>query len=204
MRERIFDSASGGGHQVFETDYAKEMLGTLYRNHHRRVFAQCLMMVRDRQEAEELCHETFLRAMHGWNGFESRSQPLTWIIAVARNTCLNHLKRRAIQARCLETIGRDSVPCFAKPRDPEQMLLADHFFDRELARMNHSGRTVLHHYYRLGLNHCEIARETGLSRVTVSGILSRAEAFWAGEATSRRSRQPRRRRRMAMSPERPA
>lgn len=56
--------------------------------------------------AEDLVQETFLRAYRGWDRFEGRSQPLTWLYTVASRVCGRLQRRRAGEPRRIESLSR--------------------------------------------------------------------------------------------------
>src|SRR3954464_7614544 len=60
----------------------------------------------DRQVAEDLTQETYLRALPALARFEGRSGVRTWLLAIARRVCADHLRRRA--RRPLVLVGEDT------------------------------------------------------------------------------------------------
>jgi RNA polymerase sigma-70 factor (ECF subfamily) len=61
-----------------------------------RTFGLCLRMLRDRGEAEEAVQDAFVRVWGHAAGFRSEAPPLAWILAIARNRCLEILRRRGV------------------------------------------------------------------------------------------------------------
>lgn len=57
------------------------------------VFTLSLKMVKDREEAEEVSQDTFLKIYKSLNKFNGESKFSTWIYKVAFNTCLDRLKK---------------------------------------------------------------------------------------------------------------
>jgi RNA polymerase sigma-70 factor (ECF subfamily) len=47
----------------------------------------------DRQAAEDLTQEVFLRVIQGATGFQSQSKFSTWLFTIARNLCVDHGRR---------------------------------------------------------------------------------------------------------------
>ncbi len=71
-----------------------ESFRELVEQHQRRVFLFVRNMVRLAPDAEDIVQEVFVAAFRKLNSFDAgRSQFSTWLLTIARNRCLNHLKR---------------------------------------------------------------------------------------------------------------
>ncbi len=57
------------------------------------VFTLALRMVKNREEAEEVSQDTFIKVFKNLSKFKGKSKFSTWIYKVAYNTCLDRLKR---------------------------------------------------------------------------------------------------------------
>src|SRR5688500_4997480 len=64
------------------------------------VYALCRAMVRDPVEAEDLSQDVFGRAFASLRSFRGEATPRTWILRIARNRCIDHLRaqKRTITA----------------------------------------------------------------------------------------------------------
>src|SRR5262249_5111692 len=58
------------------------------------VLACCRAMLRDRTLAEDLAQGTFGRAIAALPPCRGESSPRTWLLSIARNGCLDFLRRR--------------------------------------------------------------------------------------------------------------
>jgi RNA polymerase sigma factor (sigma-70 family) len=58
------------------------------------VFTLSLKMLKDREEAEEVSQDTFLKIFKSLSKFNGESKFTTWIYKVAFNTCLDRLKKK--------------------------------------------------------------------------------------------------------------
>lgn len=69
----------------------------LVEQHQLRVFGFTRNMVWHSADVEDLVQEVFVAAFRKLESFDStRSQFSTWLLTIARNLCLNHLKRSSI------------------------------------------------------------------------------------------------------------
>ncbi|MFD2727118.1 RNA polymerase sigma factor [Hyunsoonleella rubra] len=57
------------------------------------VFTLCLRMLKNREEAEEVAQDTFVKAYKSINKFKGNSKFSTWIYKVCYNSCLDNLKK---------------------------------------------------------------------------------------------------------------
>jgi RNA polymerase sigma factor (sigma-70 family) len=65
------------------------------RRHQARVFGLAYTMVGDRGAAEEIAQETFLRAWRHAGAYDPRrGQVATWLLSIARNLAIDHLRLR--------------------------------------------------------------------------------------------------------------
>jgi RNA polymerase sigma-70 factor, ECF subfamily len=61
------------------------------------VFTLALRMVKNREEAEEVAQDTFIKTYNALSKFKGESKFSTWIYKVAYNTCLDRLKKNKRQ-----------------------------------------------------------------------------------------------------------
>ncbi|GAB4192607.1 MAG: hypothetical protein OHK0022_06880 [Roseiflexaceae bacterium] len=66
----------------------------LYQDHHRAILAYLTRLVGERETAEDLCHETFIKALRAWEQHDARSSVSAWLYRIATNTAYDHLRRR--------------------------------------------------------------------------------------------------------------
>src|SRR5262245_46995945 len=66
----------------------------LYHEHRRPLLAYLARVVGDREAAEDLCQETFLKALRGWARHDPAANPVAWLYRIATNTAYDYLRRR--------------------------------------------------------------------------------------------------------------
>jgi len=67
---------------------------TLYQEYQRPMLAYLTRLVSDRETAEDLCQETFIKAMRRWDQHDPEASPSAWLYRIATNTAYDHLRRR--------------------------------------------------------------------------------------------------------------
>lgn len=68
-------------------------LGELLGVYHKRVYHVCLRMVGNTEDAADLTQEALMRAVKHVDGFRGGSSFATWLLRIAMNLALSHLRR---------------------------------------------------------------------------------------------------------------
>jgi RNA polymerase sigma-70 factor (ECF subfamily) len=77
----------------------------LVRRYERPVFALLYRMVRDRELAEDLAQETFIKALNAIDSYRPEFKFSSWIFKIGNNAAIDHLRRRE-----LDTLSLDGSP----------------------------------------------------------------------------------------------
>jgi len=84
-----------------------EAFGLLYDFYMPRIYRFVLFKVGHREEAEDLTHQTFLKAWEHVETYESRGYPFSsWLYRIARNTVIDHHRRSRPQVN-IDDLGPD-------------------------------------------------------------------------------------------------
>jgi RNA polymerase sigma factor (sigma-70 family) len=131
--------------------------------------------VGSRDDAEDLTQTTFERALSAWGRFDpKRSQPRTWLMAIAHNQLVDHYRRD--RSRSQIALGQpgardDEMPSIG---GPEESLGLSPELARALGRLGDRERELLALRFGGDLTGPEIAATLGLTLANVQQILSRA------------------------------
>jgi RNA polymerase sigma-70 factor (ECF subfamily) len=160
-----------------------EALGALYDRHARIVFALLVRIAGDRDAAEELLQEVFLRAWQHAHAFDdSRGTVRSWLYGIAHNLALNELRRRRrrpqVQPRpaSADPDGDDYGGYVAADSDPAVdawCAVRDAELAHALEQLPPSQRAVLL-LYGEGFSQSEIAAKLGEPLGTVKSRMRRA------------------------------
>ncbi|MEZ4411506.1 MAG: sigma-70 family RNA polymerase sigma factor [Gemmatimonadales bacterium] len=77
----------------------------LVRRYERPIFSLIYRMVRNREQAEDLSQETFVKALNAIESYRPEYKFSSWIFKIANNVSIDHLRRRE-----LDTLSLDGSP----------------------------------------------------------------------------------------------
>lgn len=100
-----------------------EAFSTLVARHQTRLVTFLYGMVGNREDAEDLAQDAFVRAFRGLSSFENRSQFYTWLQRIAFNLMINHrrkFKRQTAMTKVDMSIAESDVP--GTSADPAQLM----------------------------------------------------------------------------------
>lgn len=66
----------------------------LYNKYHQDVFQFLFYMVRNREQAEDLVQEVYIRVFKSYNRFEGKSSEKTWLFSIARNVAIDYFRKQ--------------------------------------------------------------------------------------------------------------
>jgi RNA polymerase sigma-70 factor (ECF subfamily) len=72
-------------------------LTTLVRRHNRSIYNFILRQVRSRPVAEDLTQDVFVRVVQRATTFKHEARFTSWLYAIARNLCVDHLRRGGVR-----------------------------------------------------------------------------------------------------------
>jgi RNA polymerase sigma-70 factor (ECF subfamily) len=90
----------------------------LIRRYERPIFSLILRMVRDRQLAEDLSQETFIKALNAIASYRPEFKFSSWIFKIANNAAIDQLRRREV-----DTLSIDGAPNATSADDIEATAL---------------------------------------------------------------------------------
>ncbi|MEO6004341.1 MAG: sigma-70 family RNA polymerase sigma factor [Opitutus sp.] len=141
------------------------------RLHSSRVFNFVYQMTRQRQDAEDLVQQTFVKAYHNLHRFDGSRPIINWLLTIARRSALNHFR----SAKRWE-----EVPETAASSDPTPAINAENREEKETlwtsARRLLPQREFEILWLRFGedLSIEETARVAGLTQTHIKVIVYRA------------------------------
>jgi RNA polymerase sigma-70 factor (ECF subfamily) len=151
----------------------------IVRQYQSRVRAYLARYVRDRNAVEDLAQDTFLMAYRGLSTYRAESSLGVWLIGIARNVALMHVReqarRRARESEVLQAaLGRwlsDSLESDgSRLSDRERTLSA---LEQCLAELPEHSSSLVESYYFKGRSVADMAREHGKKDSAIGMMLLR-------------------------------
>lgn len=151
-----------GEHAVFDD---------LYRRYYARLTSYCRKRVGDRDTAEEIAQEAFVKALQALPKFAGERRFYPWVTVIASRLCVDH-HRRLGRVKPVEEIDPGSVD---GDHGVRLAFLADvDNLDRALQRLGPRHLEVLELREKRGMTYAEIADHLAVPQSTVEALLFRA------------------------------
>ena len=131
----------------------KTAYAALVKRHYRHVFAICLGMLANVDDAEDVAQEAMLKGLLKIKKLDKAGQFESWILQIARNLCIDFLRRRK----------RTKAVGIKQQTQPAQQTGGNHDLQRAIRRLPQELRVPLTMFYFDGKNAKTIARKLNIS-----------------------------------------
>jgi RNA polymerase sigma factor (sigma-70 family) len=148
------------------------------------VYSTIMKMVNNREDADDLTIEAFGKAFLKLPSYAPRYAFSTWLFKIAINNCIDHIRKKRIQALSIdETLNPDSDNDYktilrGNILDPEEKFIRDQriqLMRKTLSKLSPKYRTMIELRYFEELSYEEIAVELSIPLGTVKAQLFRAK-----------------------------
>lgn len=151
----------------------KIMYEDLYRDYHGKVLTYISGKVQNRDLAEDLCQDVFVKALENADSFDAdKASVSTWLFTITRNTLIDYFRTRKVTEELPETLtDSESI---------EDGLVSAELLEQlteALSRMDERMRDVIILRYYSGKSLREIADGMGISYAYVKVIQNKALNF---------------------------
>lgn len=140
------------------------------RASHEPVWRLCEVLV-DAQTADDLTQETFVKAVGALRRFRGDASARTWILSIARHTCMDELRARSRQQRRAVAMRSGAIEGRAVPDPGEEIGTRD-----LLAHLEPDRRAAFTLTQLLGLSYEEAAETCGCPIGTIRSRVARARS----------------------------
>ncbi len=160
----------------------------LIRRYQRPIFSIIYRMVGDRELAEDLAQETFIKVLNAIDSYRPEHKFSSWIFKIANNAAIDHLRRRELDTLSLDgapdalTTSRQEATALQvrdrteSPLDELEARELGSHIERAIARLRPEYRSCIMLRHVEGRAYEEIAEILGLPLGTVKTYIHRARA----------------------------
>lgn len=140
-----------------------------------RLFAIILRVTADRNAAEDILQETYIKVWRKAGSFrEGRADPFAWLATIARNGALDwrkaHYQRNVIAQDDFEFIEDEAETADARiERQQQQTIIAE-----ALDKLPENREIEIRDVFFAGMTYAEVARQAGVPVPTVKSRVRRA------------------------------
>lgn len=152
------------------------------------VWHMVLRMVRQQEEAEDVCQEVFLRVFRDIGKFRHESKLSTWIASIAYHLSIDHIRKTK---REVITAMEEYTPAMLRHVDVPPLigsmdrLELRNLLHRIIDAMPLHYRTVVTLFHLEGIPYTEISRITGMPEGTIKSYLNRGRQIIREKMTER-------------------
>lgn len=73
-------------------------LGELLGAYHKRIYHLCFRMSGREEDAADLAQDAMMKAIHHIEGFNGASRFSTWLVRIAMNLCISHMRKAKVRS----------------------------------------------------------------------------------------------------------
>jgi RNA polymerase sigma-70 factor (ECF subfamily) len=152
--------------------------------YYQKIYKLCLFYLKDKQEAEDLLQDIFLKVHKKASSFKGEATVYTWIYRLAVNTILNYLRRKKIvQFLSFSQLGEDGDMWLKNGRqDPAERLEEEERSKNQLLQLNRAidrlsdrEKTAFYLFFYDRLKQKEIAAIMKTSVPAVESLIHKAK-----------------------------
>ena len=147
----------------------------LVEKHKSLVFSIVIKILNNREDAEEVAQDTFLKAYHSLRSFEKKSKFSTWLYRIAYNTAISKTRKKKLESveiddHIMFNYSTDAVVSTVGEYDESEQIQV---VDRALKTLPDDDNLLITLFYKSENSIEEISYITGLSQSNVKVRLHR-------------------------------
>ncbi|HTE22396.1 MAG TPA: RNA polymerase sigma factor [Candidatus Limnocylindria bacterium] len=144
----------------------------LVERYFKGLIIHCERIVGDRDDAEDIAQEAFIKAYEQLNSFDAkRARFSTWVYKIATNKAIDHLRKnkRKLNVEDVELLAESTMPLFLEEEEREAVRQA------VLELVPPEYRHIIAAYYWQGKSYQQIAKEMDKPVNTIGTWMRRAK-----------------------------
>ncbi len=139
-----------------------------------KVFNYVNYLMNNREDAEEMVQDTFVKAYRSLSQFRGEASFSTWLIRIAHRNCLTHFRKKVPKKVSLDNLSNRSTETQDAPTKDLQLDDRQQVLNRALANLKPDERSVVTLFYYQELSLQEICDVTDLTMSNIKILLHRS------------------------------
>jgi RNA polymerase sigma-70 factor (ECF subfamily) len=139
------------------------------------VFTIAVRIAGNREDAEEIAQDVFVKAYQGLAGYKATSKFSTWLYSIAYNQSVSFIRKKHLNICSIDNFGTSIQETFGE--DDSRLLLLDdippQYAAQALGKLDKTDQIILTLYYQNESMVKEIAKITGLTIANIKVRLFR-------------------------------
>jgi len=149
----------------------------LIRRHQRYVFTLALRFAKNREDAEEIAQDCFVKAYRALSSFNGESKFSTWLYSIVYTTAMTHLRKKRVNTTSIDDEGTfiqlESQSAGLENNSAEQRSRS-YYLNQAIEQLLPDDAMIITLFYKGEQSLEEIAQTMGLEANTVKVKLFRA------------------------------
>ena len=149
----------------------------LVRRHQRFVFTLAMRFAKNREDAEEIAQDCFVKAYRSLSGYQGQSKFSTWLYSIVYTTAMTHLRKKRPDTDSIDDEGTyiqvENQPSGHDMNNVENKSRS-YYLNQAIAQLLPDDATIITLFYKGEQSLEEIARALGMEANTVKVKLFRA------------------------------
>jgi RNA polymerase sigma-70 factor (ECF subfamily) len=167
--------------ELVRAERRDEAIALLLPAFRRKVFGLAYSFLRDREAAEDVAQDVFIKVWRALPGFDGRASLSTWIYTITRNASLSALRARRPQSSLSDPEVMEAVEAI-DPAPSADVIVDRAAILRLVDQLPTKQRQVIMLFYMEEQSHEEVATMLAMPVGTVKTLLHRARARMSAAA----------------------
>ena len=163
--------------KIVETNNS-QLFAILYDRFSKVVYNKCYGFAKNKEEAEDLTHDVFIRLFVKLKTFQGNSKFSTWLYSFTYNFCVNYVQRNTHKKKEKVTVVTDVIKddeVFEEIDDAQLFELKSEKLAKALALMDPKDKAILLMKYQDDMSIKEIKEALGIGESAVKMRIKRAK-----------------------------
>jgi len=149
-----------------------------WNTHSKQIYKQCLRRIKDQDLVDDAMQEIFIKLYNNSNSLENHINPTAWLFLIAKNQCLDYIRRRTRRGDMLfrdlpQNYITDTVDPYPHDTNIQISILLKQM-QKELSTVD---KFLLYLHYNKGFSLHELGKMFNVSKSTIAKKMAQSMRF---------------------------